>query len=107
MQRSRDFRRAQRAKRLKRIFTWAPKFDNHQDAYQWVVRMVQNPHPCSCYGCGNPRKHFGILTRQECQQADDLFEGWEEESRLGEASDSVVEGKTETEGGPDEPEPTD
>lgn len=25
---------------------------------------------CSCYGCGNPRRHFGLLTRQEIKAGD-------------------------------------
>jgi hypothetical protein len=27
--------------------------------------VVQTPHGCSCYACGNPRKHFKMPTRQE------------------------------------------
>ena len=27
--------------------------------------ILNNRKPCSCYMCGNPRKHFGELTRQE------------------------------------------
>ncbi len=30
--------------------------------------VVNTPHPCSCYLCGNPRKHFGELTIQEIRQ---------------------------------------
>jgi hypothetical protein len=28
-------------------------------------RVSQDPQPCSCYGCGNPRKHFGEITCKE------------------------------------------
>lgn len=27
--------------------------------------VVATPHPCSCLGCGNPRKHIGEKTMQE------------------------------------------
>lgn len=30
---------------------------------------------CSCYMCGNPRRHFGAPTIQELRQTDDPFTG--------------------------------
>lgn len=30
-------------------------------------KVASTPHPCSCMGCGNPRRHLGELTMQECR----------------------------------------
>ena len=40
-----------------------------------IGALTTTPTPCSCYMCGNPRKHFGALTRQEIKaQLDDKDE---------------------------------
>lgn len=31
--------------------------------------LANTPHPCSCYACGNPRRHFGEVTIQEKRAA--------------------------------------
>jgi len=42
---------------------WVPREEWIQG---WIVRMASTHcKPCSCVGCGNPRKHFGRLTRKE------------------------------------------
>lgn len=30
-----------------------------------VVRLINTPTPCSCDLCGNPRRHFGEISKQE------------------------------------------
>jgi hypothetical protein len=35
-----------------------------------VGRAVDTPKPCSCWMCGNARKYFGDLTRQELRLRD-------------------------------------
>lgn len=32
---------------------------------QQTSRMADNVQQCSCWSCGNPRRHFGAKTRQE------------------------------------------
>ena len=41
------------------------KLDENSKRFQTLKTTRQ---PCSCYMCGNPRKHFGELTRQEKKQ---------------------------------------
>jgi len=36
-----------------------------EDVPAIIGRAARTPKPCSCYACGNPRKHFKSLTRQE------------------------------------------
>ena len=44
-----------------------------------VGRMAITPHSCSCYCCGNLRRHFGTKTIQERQSSIDLIEGLDAE----------------------------
>lgn len=46
-----------------RMETWEPGSE--------MVGRFASTHfcPCSCSGCGNPRKHFGAETRQELKSA--------------------------------------
>lgn len=37
--------------------------------------ILTTPTPCSCPMCGNPRKHFGEITRQEKKNLD-IWESW-------------------------------
>lgn len=68
MQRTRAWRRAQRErikqKRSRQIATWG--FHNRA-MYDPVFLgiMVKTPCRCSCVSCGNPRRHYGEVTRQE------------------------------------------
>jgi hypothetical protein len=61
--RSRAFRRFQEAKKkewVKRVFKrWRP-LDKSQIGY-----LAHSPKCCSCYMCGNPRKHWKDKTMQE------------------------------------------
>ncbi len=49
-----------KAKRIKEDY-WCDKMDNPR----LLGICVNTPHPCSCYVCGNPRKHFNEKTIQE------------------------------------------
>src|SRR4051812_35066546 len=93
MQRTRDWRRAQKARIIRRVFrkerncnwytpnlfsdfvrwtddkgvarhyyTWQDIFENRR---QRASRMADNRTTCSGFCCGNPRRWFGELTRQE------------------------------------------
>lgn len=33
-------------------------------------KVIDTPTPCSCWMCGNPRRHFQELTRQERRAID-------------------------------------
>lgn len=71
MNRTRDYRRgcAERAKRrVARHIFW--RFNRWGHGYlasdpHYVGREARTRHPCSCAMCGNPRRHFRGLTRQE------------------------------------------
>ena len=52
-------------KRSKYFNCWNP------DDPVLVGIISKTPKPCSCYSCGNPRKHFKIKTYQE-RKANDL-----------------------------------
>lgn len=36
---------------------------DHDDIF--YRQMINTPTPCSCFMCGNPRRHFGEITLQE------------------------------------------
>ena len=38
-------------------------------AEELSARYLDTPRPCSCYMCGNPRKHFGTLPAQWKREA--------------------------------------
>ena len=54
--------------KVKRAVYWG--FLRQEGRYRGVMTerhlgiVVKTPHPCSCYGCGNPRR-IGELTMQE------------------------------------------
>lgn len=68
--RDRAFRRFQELKKKKwvqRVFSrWRP-LDEAQIGY-----LAHSPQNCSCYMCGNPRKHWKEKTMQEKKA--DLYE---------------------------------
>lgn len=45
-----------------RRFHWGR--DIHHDA-KAVGKVVDTPCPCSCWMCGNPRRHFKDVSQQE------------------------------------------
>ena len=56
-----------RKKQVKQIFknTWYIPKNNSTWFNHTVNIMIDTRTPCSCYMCGNPRKHFNKKTRQE------------------------------------------
>jgi hypothetical protein len=51
-------------KRLERINK--ERFDDHtEDTRKRIGQRGTTAVPCSCYLCGNPRKHYGLSTRKE------------------------------------------
>lgn len=40
-------------------------------------KVAQSRKLCSCWACGNPRRHFGTLTRQEVRLVEDI-NTWED-----------------------------
>jgi hypothetical protein len=73
--RTRAWRRRQQARIKARIaaWPWVACEDLAADPI-WLGKMVQTPHPCSGMCCGNPRKWWGEMTRQERRKADDAAE---------------------------------
>lgn len=68
-----DMKRALRrhhAARLKAVrrFHWGR--DISHDA-KLIGKAIDTPSPCSCWMCGNPRRYFKELTRQELRVIDD------------------------------------
>ena len=49
-------------KRLKRVRSHYYDGDISEKQLQLLIHTRK---PCSCYMCGNPRRHFGEITRQE------------------------------------------
>lgn len=58
-----------------RITDWVERDNHGGEIYHFQERMVMTqsalgrvlstPKPCSCHMCGNPRKYFKDVTRQE------------------------------------------
>lgn len=66
--RNRSWRRAQRDRSIARAERRATALNWHgheDDRTAWIRKAAVTPHPCSSYCCGNPRKWFGSVTRQE------------------------------------------
>jgi hypothetical protein len=66
--RNRSWRRAQRERAIARAERRASAlgwWGHAEDRTGWIRRSAVTPHPCSNFCCGNPRKWFGDLTRQE------------------------------------------
>ena len=42
-----------------------------------IGSAAHTPKPCSCYMCGNPRKHFGEITRQEQKAPIVRWDDWD------------------------------
>jgi len=71
MARARDYRRYQyelRKERVRKRLRW---WDLDPTPFR-LGRYANTPKPCSCYMCGNPRKHFLKKTRQEYFFKDDV-----------------------------------
>jgi hypothetical protein len=69
MGRTRAWRRHQRRRVLAKR---RRQFDDWDLEEEHLKRLVDTPHPCSCLGCGNPRKHIGELSVQERRFIDNI-----------------------------------
>jgi len=51
-----------------------------EEEHTWTPRIIgilsRTRCPCSGSCCGNPRKHWGLLTRQEIRCLDYLMQEW-------------------------------
>jgi len=45
-----------------------------EDVPGYARRLLQDRQPCSCWACGNPRRHFGAKTQQERIADEDMAE---------------------------------
>lgn len=45
-----------------------PEFLDQEIETKKLGKVVNTPHPCSCYACGNPRKHFGEIPMRELRK---------------------------------------
>ena len=55
-----------RAKRLVRLFSAASiRGYDEEEVNRLTLVYEKQRKPCSCAMCGNPRRHFGEVTRQE------------------------------------------
>ena len=45
-----------------------------EDVPRYARMLLQDRKPCSCWACGNPRRHFGAKTRQEIIADEDMAE---------------------------------
>lgn len=66
----RAYRRAQRDRlkqKRKNYWGYPYQYPDHFEkmSVDNLGKIVDTPHPCSKYCCGNPRKHFGHRTLQE------------------------------------------
>jgi hypothetical protein len=48
--------------------TWGDLYQTTVDDPRHVGMVAHTPKTCSCPCCGNPRKHFGLKTRQELKE---------------------------------------
>lgn len=66
--RTRDIRRHHRDRVIARVGNWLVTnglADNPVEAHETAVKRFQHPQSCSQCCCGNPRKWFGEVTKQE------------------------------------------
>lgn len=84
--RSRAFRRWQAEKKKKKVRKYLVNYRHEIDEngkMDWtrsamptndphlIGMSARSPKCCSCYMCGNPRKHWNALTMQELKALDD------------------------------------
>lgn len=75
------FSRAQRRADIARLKQNRKNYYNLGGSYQGIPhterqlgRLVHTPTLCSCYCCGNPRKHFNAITcKEKLHIIDELF----------------------------------
>lgn len=72
MNRNKLTRRQEGLKRAERVLRVYRAVWNYNDPMglhdgKFAKRLIKTRVPCSCPMCGNPRRHFGQVTRQERQ----------------------------------------
>lgn len=67
----RRFRQALKKKRAAGFYSSFMPFWRGKVTPKMVGRRANSPKACSCRMCGNPRRHYGDLTRQELVAAYD------------------------------------
>jgi hypothetical protein len=76
MQRDRAWRRSQRERKIKKVYSWIHAYnwnwfkyqtfeESQAEHMQQARRRHKATHPCSGWCCGNPRAHFGSQTLAE------------------------------------------
>ena len=71
MQRSRDWRRAQRERAIARVESWMKdaawwyRFDTDAERHKAATIRSSKRKDCSCWMCGNPRTKLKAVTTQE------------------------------------------
>lgn len=72
--RNQQYRRNERQKALNRVLEWTSRrsygWGHSSDLLVHSKKRSVNPASCSCWMCGNPRKYFGAVTRQEATWLD-------------------------------------
>jgi len=64
--RHQETKHREKAKRhLAARWNWTPPEGKPAENPVRIAIHAKTPHPCSCHGCGNPRKHWNEVTMQE------------------------------------------
>lgn len=72
MIRNKYWRRQQGLKRAKRVHqVWCAQYQYFDRDRKVLNRLYKTRTACSCYMCGNPRRHRGELTMQEKRANED------------------------------------
>lgn len=68
----RSLRRAHKVRMGKRAVRFYPDMDPAM-----AMRMADHIKMCSCWMCGNQRKHFGPTLQEVRQASKERYQGWE------------------------------
>ncbi len=74
--RRRHYRR-RKAREVRKWKVWAYGPEDGWPGEERIGFYADTPQPCSCYMCGNPRYHFGELTRQEMRANESWQKGFD------------------------------
>lgn len=70
---------------------WGRTWNNHPMDEGQLGVVANTPTPCSCFGCGNPRKYFKTITTQEWKSLLSFYEQCEEVEYYNKPSKRKVE----------------
>ena len=80
----RALRRHHRQRMIRRVYhhpfipqEWSPEY-----RWAYVANRYKNRKVCSCWMCGNPRRHFGRITTQELRLLCRAFQEVEDPTAL-------------------------